>query len=129
MVETQLSKHLLQTAILFFQFTQPFDIRAFHTALFGLPVVERGCADAVLSASIGRLLPRLGFLQDLDDRVVAVACFLHGKSSIQLRLLYWEFPLLTGPHIGEAYCLPGCFNDGHNQWRFYCDDSARFATL
>ena len=62
--------HLLQAPVLVLQLLQAGHQRSIHAAVLGAPLVERGTADAMLAAQIGRWSAHLRLLENGDDLTV-----------------------------------------------------------
>lgn len=80
MIKTQLGIHVLQSAILFFKFFQPFQVLRFHTAVLLLPVVERVAIDAQVAADVLRPFSRFVFLQSAYNLALCKSTLFHSNS-------------------------------------------------
>jgi hypothetical protein len=73
----RLSQQLLQLAVLVLQGLQALGIRYLEAAVLGLPFEERGAADPLLAADVGRLGSGLLLAQDPDDLLFCEPARLH----------------------------------------------------
>ena len=102
MVEAQLGIHPFQALVLGFQLTQPLDVRAFHPAVLGFPVVVGRFTDPVLATDVRCFHPGICLLENLHDLVFRKARFLHLEFS-SFVLVYWKTPLFFATDSGDGY--------------------------
>jgi len=76
-IKHRLSQQLLQLAVLILQGLQALGIRYLKAAVLGLPFEERGAADPLLAAALGRLGYGLLLAQDPDDLLFREPARLH----------------------------------------------------
>ena len=76
-IKHRVSQRLLQLAVLVLQGLQELGIRYLEAAVLGLPFEERGAADPLLAADVGRLGSGLLLAQDPDDPLFREPARLH----------------------------------------------------
>jgi hypothetical protein len=76
-IKHRVSQQLLQLAVLVLQGLQELAIRYLEAAVLGLPFEERGAADPLLAADVGRLGSGLLLAQDPDDLLFREPARLH----------------------------------------------------
>ena|SRR5687768_8314271 len=102
MLQRQFRVHVLEPAVLFFQFTQAANVRGLHVPVLCLPLVIGGVADFVFATNISDGLARLNGFQNGDDLRLAKFALSHRPPGVILA----RKPLLfNGPIFGEGYKL------------------------
>ena len=76
-IEHCVGQHAFQPAVLVFERPQALGLRHVHAAVFSLPFVDAGIADAMLPAELRDGHARLLLLQDRDDLLLAEPAALH----------------------------------------------------
>ena len=96
--EAEIGEHALELAVLFFKLLEPADIRGFHAAELGLPLVVGGLANAVFAANIGNLATAVSLFQNPNDLALRKSRFLHLAlhEAIFTRNLYFSMVLFYG---------------------------------
>ena len=67
MLQTQIGKHLLQSAVFILKLFELSDIGGFHAAVFSLPVAVGSIRNSILPAHLFDLTTSLYLFQNLDD--------------------------------------------------------------
>lgn len=67
MFQTQVRIHLLQAAVLLFQFLHPFHFTDTHPTILRFPLVKAGFAEPMLAAQIFQRYSGFRFLEDIHD--------------------------------------------------------------
>src|SRR5687767_8759478 len=80
MLQRQFRVHVLEPAVLFFQFTQAANVGRFHATVLCLPLVIGGVADFVFATNISDGLARLNGFQDGNDLRLAKFALSHPAS-------------------------------------------------
>src|SRR5688572_31094997 len=80
MLQRQFRVHVLEPAVLFFQFTQAANVGRLHAPVLCLPLVIGGVADFVFATNISDGLARLNGFQDGDDLRLAKFALSHSAS-------------------------------------------------
>ena len=100
-LKRHLGVHTLELLVFLLDLFQALDIRRLHATVFARSLIERGIADAVLSADICDLATSLGLLQQRHDPCLREFGIPYCVSSIATS---WQKTQLTHCAIsGEAY--------------------------
>lgn len=74
--------HALELGMLGFELLDALELGQTHAAVFTLPVVEGGLADAVLAADVADLQSGVGLLEDGDDLGLSEFALFHRSVSV-----------------------------------------------
>lgn len=101
LVQAQVGHQLLELAILFFQLTQPLELRWPKTAVLLLPVIKSSFGNPHLPADLGHRCPELGLLQRIRNLLFGKTRLLHGMTphparGPSCRILYLSVAQFSG---------------------------------